>query len=75
MSRNSKNTRNHKIAKELSEARVKRGPDAEPQNPPRAKNRTKRKAWWQLFRSYSEYIKGGGKKPQREQLEVEVASA
>ena len=73
MSKNSKNARSNKEAKEISINRQKR---TECVNPGRTANATKKKAWWQTGdRSYKSFVKGKGK-PQRASKEagvVEVA--
>ena len=72
MSRNSKNARLNKEAKEISATRQKR---TEPMNPGRKDNATKKKAWWQIGdRSYLSFMKGGKKRSaQKETGVVEIA--
>jgi hypothetical protein len=58
MSRQSKNTRLRAIAKQFSEARKKGQP-----GPKRTQSKHgKTKAWWQVFKSYAEFISGAKKK-------------
>lgn len=74
MSRNSKNSRLHKEAREISATRQKR---TECLAPRRVANATKKKAWWQIGdRSYNSFVKGGGKKQRQQHKDtntVEVA--
>jgi len=72
MSKNSKNARLHHEARERSKTRQSGG-KCGPTGGVRATAAThgKKKAWWQLYNSYGEYIRGGGKKAQRK-LDVEA---
>lgn len=82
MSKNSKNARLHKQASEQpknrSAAARARAASGETRQPGRASAPAhgKKKAWWQVFRSYSDYIQGGGKRaPRNEKLAVEQDAA
>lgn len=55
MSRNNKNAKRIAAAKEMSKTRVGGGKGPSSTTPKHGK----KKAWWQLFPSYSAYIKGG----------------
>lgn len=82
MSKNSKNARliaaRKAMPKNRSAAARARRESGEVRQPGRASapSHGKKKAWWQVFKSYRDYISGGGKKVQRaEKLDVEVDAA
>ena len=59
MSRNNKNAQRIRAAKEMSALRKSGGKGPSSTTPKHGK----KNAWWQIYRSYSEFIKGkGGKK-------------
>lgn len=67
MSRNSKNARRIAAAREMSKTRQGggKGPSST------AAKHGKKNAWWQRFRSYAEFMKGG-KKAGKQRTEVEA---
>ena len=64
MSKNNKNAKRNAAAKEISKARQNNGPGAKSTTP----NHKKKNAWWQKFRTYGEFVKGGKKPPRREEV-------
>lgn len=78
MSKNNKNARLHKEARERSATRQSGSKCGPTKGRATEAKHGKKKAWWQIFRSYSEYISGGGKRAQRgsgSQLQVEADAA
>lgn len=75
MSKNSKNARLNREAKERSASRKNGNKLGPSEGRATAPKHGKKKAWWQIFHSYSDFIKGGGKKAQRGQLPVEEEAA
>ena len=69
MSKNSKNAKRLTARREMSKNR-QNGSGGGPAT--MTTTSKKKNAWWQKFRSYSEFIKGG-KKPRREQAAAEAA--
>lgn len=67
MSRNSKNARRIAAAREMSKTRL--GGGSGPSST--TAKHGKKNAWWQKFRSYSEFMKGG-KKAGKQRTEVEA---
>lgn len=68
MSRNNKNARRIAAAREMSKTR--QGGGSGPSST--TAKHGKKNAWWQKFRSYTEFVKGGNKKGGKRQLEVEA---
>lgn len=67
MSRNNKNAKRIAAAKEMSKTRVSGGSGPSSTTPKHGK----KNAWWQIFPSYSAYIKGGkSNKPKFGRAEV-----
>ena len=62
MSKNSKNSKRLASAREMSKRRQNGSGGSATTGTTKKKN-----AWWQKFRSYGEFVKGGKKPPRREQ--------
>ena len=60
MSKNSKNAKRHQQAREMSKSRQAGNPGPAKTKPVHSK----KNAWWQKFRSYTEFVKGNKKKPE-----------
>lgn len=67
MSHNSKNAKRIAARKEMSKARANGNPGPAKTTPKHGK----KNAWWQKCRSYSEFIKGDGKKGKRAEVAAE----
>lgn len=67
MSRNSKNARRIAAAREMSKIRLGGGSGPSSTTPKHGK----KNAWWQKFRSYSEFVKGG-KKAGKQRIEADA---
>lgn len=68
MSKNSKNAKRYAAAREMSKNR-QNGSGGSPASGTATSK--KKNAWWQKFRSYAEFVKGG-KKPRREVAAAEA---
>ena len=63
MSKNSKNAKRIQAAREMSATRKNGGKGPSKTEPKHGK----KNAWWQKFKSYSDFIKGGAKAARRQE--------
>lgn len=68
MSHNAKNSRRIHAAREMSKTRLNGGSGPSQTQPKHGK----KNAWWQKFKSYKEFISGGGKQKRERKPDLEL---